>query len=73
MWPLCHNALRSRNKFDETCRGLEAVLRDEAGLGDWQRDCRWIDAAHFAMRQILTADMGGQLLRALRIGRRGRL
>jgi len=31
MWPLCHNVLRSRNKFDETCSGVEAILRDEAG------------------------------------------
>lgn len=37
-------------------------IRVEVGLGDWQQACGWIDAAHLAMRQILAADMGGQLL-----------
>ena len=37
-------------------------IRVEVGRGDWRRDCRWIDTAHVAMRQILAADMGGQLL-----------
>ena len=33
-------------------------MRVETGLGDRQRDCRWIDAAHPDMREILAAGVG---------------